>query len=345
LRGGPVSSKNSTKSRAGTAKERVTLEFSDNVVLAALTGSHLRNLVEIEQKLGVRLAMRGNVISVEGEARAREQAAAVLRSLYARIAGGETAGPSEVDAEIRFVLHEPRTFSTGDFGVPSIRTAQSRVARVRSPAQGAYLDLMRTHPLVFGVGPAGTGKTFLAAAFGAHLLHERRVERLILSRPALEAGERLGFLPGDLKEKIDPYLRPLYDALFDVMGELCVKLMESGVIEVAPIAFMRGRTLSRAFVILDEAQNCSSSQMKMFLTRLGEDSRMVVTGDPSQSDLPGGRAEGFNSALEILAGVEGVAIAHFSEKDVVRHPLVSRIVRAYDAADSPSERSPRRTPQ
>ncbi|HUO93771.1 MAG TPA: PhoH family protein [Rhizomicrobium sp.] len=327
-----ANSKGTNKKRAGLAKEKVTLELSDNVVLATLAGSHQRNFVQIEQKLGVKLAMRGNVIAIEGDAKARDRAAAVLRSLYARIEGGEAAGASEVDAEIRFVLHEPKQFSSGDFGVPAIKTAAARVARARSPAQGAYLDLMRTHPLVFGVGPAGTGKTFLAAAFGAHLLYERRVERLILSRPALEAGERLGFLPGDLKEKIDPYLRPLYDALFDVMGEQCVKLMESGVIEVAPIAFMRGRTLSRAFVILDEAQNCSPSQMKMFLTRLGEDSRMVVTGDPSQSDLPGGRAEGFNEALDILTGVEGVAIARFSEKDVVRHPLVSRIVRAYDAA-------------
>jgi phosphate starvation-inducible PhoH-like protein len=199
---------------------------------------------------------------------------------------------------------------------------------------------MRTHPLVFGVGPAGTGKTYLAAAFGAHLLYERRVERLILSRPALEAGERLGFLPGDLREKIDPYLRPLYDALFETMGDQCTRLMESGVIEVAPLAFMRGRTLARAFVILDEAQNCSTAQMKMFLTRLGEDSRMVVTGDPSQSDLPGGRAEGLNEALSILGGVEGVATARFSEKDVVRHPLVTRIVRAYGGHD-PSALPPR----
>jgi len=330
-----ANSKESNKKRAAATKEKVTLEFSDNVVLAALAGSHQRNFVQIEQKLSVKLAMRGNVIAIEGETKGRDQAAAVLRSLYARIEGGEAAGQSEVDAEIRFVLHEPKQFPAGDFGVPAIKTAAAKVARARSPAQGAYLDLMRTHPLVFGVGPAGTGKTFLAAAFGAHLLYERRVERLILSRPALEAGERLGFLPGDLKEKIDPYLRPLYDALFDVMGEQCVKLMESGVIEVAPIAFMRGRTLSRAFVILDEAQNCSPSQMKMFLTRLGEDSRMVVTGDPSQSDLPGGRAEGFNEALDILTGVEGVAVARFSEKDVVRHPLVSRIVHAYDAASGP----------
>jgi len=190
---------------------------------------------------------------------------------------------------------------------------------------------MRTHPLVFGIGPAGTGKTYLAAAFGAHLLYERKVERLVLSRPAMEAGERLGFLPGDLKEKIDPYLRPLYDALFDTLGDRATRLMETGVIEVAPLAFMRGRTLAHSFVILDEAQNCTSAQMKMFLTRLGEDSRMVVTGDASQSDLPGGRAEGLNEALDLLSGVEGVAVAQFSDKDVVRHPLVGRIVRAYDA--------------
>jgi phosphate starvation-inducible PhoH-like protein len=313
-------------------REQVTLEFPDNAVLATLSGAHQKNLIRVEQKLGVRVAARGNLVSVEGAPAAREQAAAVLRALYARIAGGENAGLAEVDAEIRFALHEKTQPSAADFGTPSIRTGAGRISRARSPAQGAYLDLMRTHPLVFGIGPAGTGKTYLAAAFGAHLLHERHVERLILSRPALEAGERLGFLPGDLKEKIDPYLRPLYDALFDTLGEQCVKLMESGVIEVAPLAFMRGRTLSRAFVILDEAQNCSPAQMKMFLTRLGEDSRMVVTGDPTQSDLPGGRGEGLSEALDLLTGVEGVAIAHFTDKDVVRHPLVTRIVRAYGQA-------------
>ncbi len=333
-----MSAKEAAKRRSSQTKEKMTLEFSDNAVLAALGGSHQRNLVQIERKLDVRLAMRGNMLSIEGDTKPRDRAAAVLRSLYARIEGGEETGPAEVDAEIRFVLQEPQQLPSGDFGVPSIKTATSRVARARSPAQGAYLDLMRTHPLVFGVGPAGTGKTYLAAAFGAHLLYEKRVERLILSRPALEAGERLGFLPGDLKEKIDPYLRPLYDALFDVMGEQCVKLMESGTIEVAPLAFMRGRTLARAFVILDEAQNCSASQMKMFLTRLGEDSRMVVTGDPSQSDLPGGRGEGFDEALDILTGVEGVAVARFTEKDVVRHALVSRIIRAYDSAAKPRSR-------
>src|SRR6185437_6617645 len=178
-----------------------------------------------------------------------------------------------------------------------IRTAATRITRPRSPAQSAYLDLMRENPLVFGIGPAGTGKTYLAAAFGAHMLHQRRVERLILSRPALEAGERLGFLPGDLKEKIDPYLRPLYDALFDVLGEQTTRLIDQGVIEIAPLAFMRGRTLSRAFVILDEAQNTTTAQMKTVLTRLGEKSQLVVTGDPGQSGLPGGRPEGLSEAL------------------------------------------------
>ncbi len=322
--------------KSSPAREQVTLEFPDNALVAALSGAHQKNLVRIEQKLNVRVATRGNLLSIEGGADARARAASVLRALYARIEGGEHAGLAEVDAEIRFATHDGAQAPDG-FGSGAVKTAAARTTRARSPAQAAYLDLMRTHPLVFGVGPAGTGKTYLAAAFGAHLLYERRVERLILSRPALEAGERLGFLPGDLKEKIDPYLRPLYDALFEVMGDQCNRLMETGVIEVAPLAFMRGRTLARAFVILDEAQNVSSAQMKMFLTRLGEDARMVVTGDPSQSDLPGGRADGLNEALDLLSGVEGVAIARFSDKDVVRHPLVTRIVRAYNAAGGPGE--------
>ena len=322
----------SAASKKRPAREQVTLEFPDNALVATLAGAHQKNLVRLEQKLGVRISTRGNLMAIEGASDARGRAASVLRALYARLEAGENTGPAEVDAEIRFAAEGAAKVLSGEFGSPAIKTASSRVTRARSPAQAAYLDLMRTHPLVFGVGPAGTGKTYLAAAFGAHLLYERRVERLILSRPALEAGERLGFLPGDLKEKIDPYLRPLYDALFEVMGEQCTKLMEQGTIEVAPLAFMRGRTLARAFVILDEAQNCTSAQMKMFLTRLGEDSRMVVTGDPSQSDLPGARAEGLNEALAILHDVEGAAVARFSERDVVRHPLVTRIVTAYNKA-------------
>jgi phosphate starvation-inducible PhoH-like protein len=317
-------------SSKGKKREQLTLEFADNALLVAIGGSQHRNFVHIEKSLNVRIDVRGNLVSVEGAPEARERAAAVLSSLYVRAEAGDNVNVAEIDAEIRFAAHERSDKAARDIGQPSIKTAASRVIRARSPAQAAYLDLMRTHPLVFGIGPAGTGKTYLAAAYGAHLLYERKVERLILSRPAMEAGERLGFLPGDLKEKIDPYLRPLYDALFDTIGDKATRMMETGVIEVAPLAFMRGRTLANAFVILDEAQNCTSAQMKMFLTRLGEDSRMVVTGDASQSDLPGGRAEGLDEALTILSGVEGVATAQFSDKDVVRHPLVGRIVRAYD---------------
>jgi phosphate starvation-inducible PhoH-like protein len=304
-------------------REQVTLEFGNNKLVASLGGPHQKHFARLEQALNARITQRGNLISVEGGAEARARAGAILQALYGRLGAGESVTLAEVDAEIRFT-DSTRTPTQG-----AIRTGSSRITRPRSPAQSAYLDLMRTEPLVFGVGPAGTGKTYLAAAFGAHLLYERRVERLILSRPALEAGERLGFLPGDLKEKIDPYLRPLYDALFDVLGEQTTRLMEQGVIEVAPLAFMRGRTLTRAFVILDEAQNTSSAQMKMFLTRLGEDSRMVVTGDASQSDLPGGRPEGLAEALSFLEEVEGVGIARFGEADVVRHPLVRRVVAAY----------------
>jgi phosphate starvation-inducible protein PhoH and related proteins len=318
-------------------REQITLEFKRNNLMPALAGGHSRNLVRLEQRFGVRVAMRGNLISIEGGNPGRDQAAEVLQALYARLEAGEDVAPAEVDAEIRFAQRSPHDPPQREAKQGTLRTASGRVVRPRSHAQVNYIELMRDHELVFGIGPAGTGKTYLAAAYGAHLLYERRVERLILSRPALEAGERLGFLPGDLKEKIDPYLRPLYDALFDVLGEQCAKLMESGTIEVAPLAFMRGRTLSRAFVILDEAQNCTPAQMKMFLTRLGEDSRMVVTGDASQSDLPNG-PEGLQQALSYLTGVDGVGIVRFNEADVVRHPLVARIVAAYDEQEKSKPR-------
>jgi phosphate starvation-inducible protein PhoH and related proteins len=316
--------------------EQVTLEFKRNALLPGLAGSHSRHLVRLEQRLGVKIAMRGNLIAVEGPPDARDQAAAILRALYERLESGEDLTLADVDAEVGFAMQETpdtarKTSST------ALRTSTGKVTRARTAAQAAYVELMRAHDLVFGIGPAGTGKTYLAAAYGAHLLFERRVERLILARPALEAGERLGFLPGDIREKIDPYLRPLYDALFDVMGEKCMKLMETGIIEVAPLAFMRGRTLSHAFVILDEAQNCTPAQMKMCLTRLGEESRMVVTGDPSQSDLPSGPA-GLTEAVSFLEGIEGVGVARFSEADVVRHALVTRIVTAYQAHEAAAKR-------
>ncbi len=324
-----MNSRHGTASNIGT-REQVTLEFKRNALLSSLAGSHSRNLARLEQKLGVRLAQRGNLISVEGTPELRERVTTILRALYRRLEAGEELTLGDVDAEISFTAPDAHELPHAEADGARLRTASGKATRPRNMAQTAYIDLMRKHELVFGLGPAGTGKTYLAAAFGAHLLHERRVERLILSRPALEAGERLGFLPGDLKEKIDPYLRPLYDALFEVMGDRCTKLMEFGTIEVAPLAFMRGRTLSRAFVILDEAQNCTPAQMKMFLTRLGEDSRMVVTGDPSQSDLPAG-PEGLDQAVRYLGGLEGVGMARFGAGDVVRHPLVSRIVAAYDS--------------
>ena len=306
-----------------TISEQINLEFDNNKLLAALGGPHEKNFARLEQRIDVHVTQRGNRVAITGSDRSR--GATILAALYARLEAGESVGLAEVDSELRFT-ESARAETPG-----AIRTAGARLTRPRSPVQAAYLDLMRTHPLVFGIGPAGTGKTYLAAAFGAHMLYQRKVERLILSRPALEAGERLGFLPGDLKDKIDPYLRPLYDALFDVLGEQAGRLIEQGVIEVAPLAFMRGRTLSRAFVILDEAQNTTPAQMKMVLTRLGEDSQMVITGDPGQSDLPGGVAAGLNEGLSILEGVEGVAVQRFTDADVVRHALVSRIVRAYTA--------------
>ena len=283
--------------------------------------------------------MRGNLIAIEGPADARDQAAAILRALYERLESGEDLSLADVDAEVGFAVQDAPDTSRKTSS-NALRTSTGKVTRARTAAQATYIELMRSHDLVFGIGPAGTGKTYLAAAYGAHLLFERRVERLILARPALEAGERLGFLPGDIREKIDPYLRPLYDALFDVMGEKCMKLMETGIIEVAPLAFMRGRTLSHAFVILDEAQNCTPAQMKMCLTRLGEESRMVVTGDPSQSDLPAGPA-GLTEAVSFLEGVEGVGVARFSEADVVRHALVTRIVTAYQAHEAKRAKPPR----
>ena len=327
-----------TRHSKSLAGEQLTLEFKRNALLPELAGSHSRHLVRLEQRLGVKIAMRGNLIAIEGTPDAREQAASVLRALYERLESGEELTLADVDAEVSFAVQDTQDTSRKSSST-ALRTSTGKVTRARTAAQAAYIDLMRAHDLVFGVGPAGTGKTYLAAAYGAHLLFERRVERLILARPALEAGERLGFLPGDIREKIDPYLRPLYDALFDVIGsEKCMKLMETGIIEIAPLAFMRGRTLSHAFVILDEAQNCTSAQMKMCLTRLGEDSRMVVTGDPSQSDLPSG-PQGLTEALAYLENIEGVGVARFFEADVVRHALVTRIVAAYQAHESGAKRA------
>ncbi len=317
----------------------VTLNFDDNQLLPLLYGEHDRNLARIEMRLGVRLSSRGNRLTITGAPERTEVAEAALADLWRRLQKGENVGSAEVEAAMRMaegVAEADPRLPLQD--IPAIRTRKGAIAP-RSPAQAAYMEMLARAEMVFGIGPAGTGKTYLAVAQGVALLQAGRVDRIVLSRPAVEAGERLGFLPGDMKEKVDPYLRPLYDALHDMMpAEQVKRRMEAGEIEVAPLAFMRGRTLAHCYAILDEAQNTTPAQMKMFLTRMGEGSRMVITGDPTQVDLPPGQRSGLVEALEILAGVEGIAVARFAERDVVRHPLVGRIVTAYGRADAAASR-------
>lgn len=294
-----------------------------------LFGQHHLNLARIEQKLPVSIVTRGNEVFIQGESDGEVRtAAAVLEDLYAQLRKGRVVGREEVDASLRMAMDGGET--GGDECL--VRT-ERRVVAPRSPNQAAYLRLLERQDLVFALGPAGTGKTYLAVAMAVALLKQRRIDRIVLSRPAVEAGERLGFLPGDLKEKVDPYLRPLYDALQDMLPEgKLQQRIETGQIEIAPLAYMRGRTLSNAYVILDEAQNTTPSQMKMFLTRMGENSRMVVTGDPTQSDLPPGMPSGLGDAVGKLRALEAVGVVQFDKKDVVRHPLVSEIINAYETA-------------
>jgi phosphate starvation-inducible protein PhoH and related proteins len=314
-----------------------TLSFEDNGRCAVLFGRHHEHLALVEQHLPVSLAARGNLVTISGEEQPVDAAAAVLEGLYRQLEVELDLSRDEVDAAVRMVLLEPRDVAALTADDVVIRTERRRVSP-RSPTQAAYLRAMRAHDLVFGIGPAGTGKTYLAVATGVALLKQRTVDRLILSRPAVEAGERLGFLPGDMKDKVDPYLRPLYDALQDMLpeGKLGAKL-ESGQIEIAPLAFMRGRTLANAFVILDEGQNTTPAQMKMFLTRLGENSRMVVTGDPSQHDLAPGTPSGLVDAVRRLDQTSEVSVIRFTEQDIVRHPLVEVILQAYGDSAVPSE--------
>ena len=318
------------------ATEHMT--FANNALAAALFGSHHAHLAQIEQGLGVTIHARGNEVAVTGDGPAVDRAAAVLAALYDRLKQGLSVDSPEVDAMLRM-----SNGAAGAGGDPAagLKDAgvgvhtRNRTITARTATQAEYLRAIDECPLVFGQGPAGTGKTYLAVAKAVERLVQGRVDRIILSRPAVEAGEQLGFLPGDMREKVDPYLRPLYDALYDMLpSPQVVKRLESGEIEVAPLAFMRGRTLSNAFVILDEAQNTTPVQMKMFLTRLGENSAMVVTGDLSQVDLPRGIRSGLRDALEVLTGTKGIRFVEFTEKDVVRHPLVSRIVRAYQNVEA-----------
>jgi phosphate starvation-inducible PhoH-like protein len=301
--------------------------FEDNSVLVELYGVHDRNLARIEQLAEVQLRARANQLEITGEPDAVAAAHKALTNLYERLKRGLTVEMADVDAAIRFARSGVAVEEEG------IRT-RKRTINARSPGQREYLEALRERDMVFALGPAGSGKTYLAVAWGVSLLLAGKVERIVLSRPAVEAGERLGFLPGDMREKIDPYLRPLYDALHDMLpAELIAKRMEAGDIEIAPLAFMRGRTLSHCYVILDEAQNTTPMQMRMFLTRLGEGSRMIVTGDPSQTDLPGGQKSGLNDAVDTLGKIDGIRFVRLTSKDVVRHDLVTRIVEAYDARD------------
>jgi phosphate starvation-inducible PhoH-like protein len=309
-------------------EKTLDMEFADNRLALQLFGSHHSHLARIEQELDIAIDARGNQVSLNGSTEAVDAAAKVLDLLYGRLERGLFVRSQDVDAALRMVS----VADGGDIDL-AVRIRQ-RTILARSSTQATYIRSIDRHDLVFGLGPAGTGKTYLAVAKAVERLVNGEVDRIILSRPAVEAGEQLGFLPGNMREKVDPYLRPLYDALYDMLpAPQVVKRLESGEIEVAPLAFMRGRTLANAFVILDEAQNTTAVQMKMFLTRLGENARMVITGDLSQVDLPKGIHSGLRHALRVLEGVGGIDFVHFTDADVVRHPLVARIVRAYDRAD------------
>jgi phosphate starvation-inducible PhoH-like protein len=315
-------------------RDLLTLSFEDNRLLAPLFGEHDEHLALIEHRLGVDIVPRGNRVSVRGTTDARESAKQILSILYQRLRKGLDVSKGDVEGAIRMSQTHPETAEPEG----TVRT-RKRLVIPRTPTQRTYIGAIRENELVFGAGPAGTGKTYLAVACAAAALMNGEVDRIVLSRPAVEAGERLGFLPGDMKEKVDPYLRPLYDALYDLMpANLVTKGMAEGTIEIAPLAFMRGRTLAHAFVILDEAQNTTPPQMKMFLTRLGEGSRMVVTGDPSQVDLPPGVQSGLIDALSTLKDVPGIGQVTFTNADIVRHALVGRIVAAYDRKDQSTRR-------
>ncbi|HEY5226062.1 MAG TPA: PhoH family protein [Methylovirgula sp.] len=320
--------------KAAAAPFEITLAFDDNRHASMLFGQYDQNLAKVERRLGVLANANGNHVTIKGPADACEQARQVLETLYARVKLGQAVGLGEVDGAIQEGILQGSLFPNSEIGrtvFEQIGTRRRGAVRARNAAQDLYLRSLKRHELCFAEGPAGTGKTWLAVGYAVSLLEQGHVERLILSRPAVEAGERLGFLPGDMREKVDPYLRPIFDALNDFMDPRMVERgMQTGMIEVAPLAFMRGRTLTKACVLLDEAQNTTAMQMKMFLTRLGEGSRMIVTGDPSQVDLPPGQVSGLSEAIGLLRGLEGIGHVRFNEADVVRHDLVQRIVTAYE---------------
>lgn len=333
------------------------MNFEDNSLVPLLFGEHNAHLHYIENVLDVDIASRGSEVAIKGQPKALRTAETVLEMLWEKILREQDVSIGEVDAAIRFAKGEKiglkennphasrETFFDEKAGIKtgagSGKPGNVRVITPRSPNQSAYIESIKKSDMVFGIGPAGTGKTYIAVAAGVEMYKEGLVKRMVFCRPAVEAGERLGFLPGDMMDKIDPYLRPIYDALYDFMpAEIVQKKIEVGEIEIAPLAFMRGRTLKDAFVVLDEAQNTTAMQMKMFLTRMGEGTRMVITGDPTQIDLPSNTQSGLKEAIHILKDIPEVAFTHFNEKDVVRHKLVGKIIEAYNTYEFRGSRRP-----
>ena len=313
-----------------TSAGQTALEFPDNRLMIELCGEFAKNLAKIEQQLDVQIIRRGNQLDIFGPNTAASDALGVIRKLYERLENGKSVEFADIDRELRMNPENDNQLEMFSKSNVEIKTRKKAV-EPRTDAQKAYVHSLMEHELAFGIGPAGTGKTYLAVAVAVSKFISGDVDRIILSRPAVEAGEKLGYLPGDMKDKVDPYMQPLYDALNDFLpGKQLAKLIEEKRIEIAPLAFMRGRTLANAFVVLDEAQNATSMQMKMFLTRLGEGSRMVITGDRSQVDLPRGVVSGLSDAERLLKGIKGVGFNYFTSKDVVRHPLVAAIIEAYE---------------
>ena len=314
-----------------------SIEFANNRLLIDLCGEYDRNIALIEERLHVRILRRGNRLAVVGDDAAVKAAMRVLQALYARVESGKGIELGDIDRELRMGTPGPAAgdqieLFQGEAAARFELKTRRKLVEPRTEAQKAYVRALFDHELAFGIGPAGTGKTYLAVAVGVTMFLGGRVDKIVLSRPAVEAGERLGFLPGDMKEKVDPYMQPLYDALNDFLpAKQVAKMIEEKVIEIAPLAFMRGRTLANAFVLLDEAQNATTMQMKMFLTRLGEGSRMVITGDRTQVDLPRGTASGLADAERLLKDIRKISFSYFTARDVVRHPLVAAIIEAYDA--------------
>ncbi|MEQ1704979.1 MAG: PhoH family protein [Rickettsiales bacterium] len=325
------------KDRRAKTGESVSIAFQDNSLLPMLFGDEDIHLTKLEKKFNVQATTRGNMLVISGEKADVDACRAVVESLYSDLKKGGEVGSKEVDAAIRMTSAKAEhsedsrsSFAEQDLIVKTMKKS----VKPYSPAQAKYIEALTRNDVVFTLGPAGTGKTYIAVAMAVAMFTSGKVEKIILSRPAVEAGEKLGFLPGDLKEKIDPYLRPLYDALHDMIpAEKLTRHMEVGDIEVAPLAFMRGRTLANAFVILDEAQNTTPTQMKMFLTRLGENSRMVITGDLTQTDLPKDVKSGLGDVIRKVEGIDGIGVVRFTDSDVVRHPLAAKIVKAYDEWD------------